>query len=66
MSPLVACVVCARPFDSLLTSGLHAGVAVMALVAVVVIGALVRGALAIVRQDAALAREADARPEVAP
>lgn len=68
MSPIVACVVCARPFDSLLTSGLHAGVAVMALVAVVVIGALVRGALAVVRHDAALAREADAavRPEVAP
>jgi hypothetical protein len=36
-------------------------------VAVVVIGALVRGALAIVHHDAALAREADAvRPEVAP
>jgi hypothetical protein len=67
MSPILACVVCARPFDSLLTSGLHAGVAVMAVVAVVVIGALVRGALAIVRQDAAFAREADAgaRPEVA-
>ena len=60
MSPILACVVCARPFDSLLTSGLHAGVAVMAVVAVVVIGALVRGALAIVRQDAAFAREADA------
>ncbi|MBL8139382.1 MAG: hypothetical protein JNL48_22345 [Acidobacteria bacterium] len=68
MSPLVACVVCARPFDSLLTSGLHAGVAVMALVALVVIGALVRGALAIARQDAALARSsADAvHPEVTP
>jgi len=68
MSPLVACVVCARPFDSLLTSGLHAGVAVMAVVAVVVIGALVRGALAVVRHDAALARDtADAvRPEVTP
>ena len=68
MSPILACVVCARPFDSLLTSGLHAGVAVMAVVAVVVIGALVRGALAIVRQDAAFAREADAgaRPVVAP
>lgn len=68
MSPIVACVVCARPFDSPLTSGLQAGVGVMALVALVVIGALVRGALAIVRQDAALAREAAAagRPEVAP
>ncbi len=68
MSPIVACVVCARPFDSLLTSGLHAGVAVMAVVAVVVIGALVRGALAVVRQDAALVRDAaDAvPPEVTP
>lgn len=68
MNPVVACVVCARPFDSLLTSGLHAGVAVMVLVALVVIGALVRGALAVVRQDAALAGEpdADTRPEVTP
>jgi hypothetical protein len=67
MTPVVACVVCARPFDSLLTSGLHAGVSVMALAAVVIIGALVRGALAVVRQDAALAREAEtaATPEVA-
>ena len=68
MTPLVACVVCARPFDSLLTSGLHAGVALMAVVAMVVVAALVRGALAIVRQDAALAREAEAAAttEVAP
>lgn len=68
MTPVVACVVCARPFDSLLTSGLHAGVALMAVVAIVVVGALVRGALAVVRHDAALAREADAaaRQEVAP
>ena len=68
MTPLVACVVCARPFDSLLTSGLHAGVALMAVVAIVVVGAIVRGALAIVRQDAALAHEAEAAatPEVAP
>ncbi len=40
MSPLVACIVCARPLDSLLTSGLHAGVAVMAAVAIVVVAAL--------------------------
>ena len=68
MTPLVACVVCARPFDSLLTSGLHAGVALMAVVAMVVVAALVRGALALVRQDAALAREAEAAAttEVAP
>ncbi len=68
MSPVIACVVCARPFDSLLTSGLHAGVALMAVVAMIVVGALVRGALAIVREDATLAREAEAaaRPEMAP
>ena len=55
MTPLVACFVCARPLESLLTDGLHAGVAVMALVAIVVIAALVRGAVAIVREDAASA-----------
>lgn len=53
MSLLIACVVCARPLDSLLTSGLHAGVAVMAALAIVVVAALVRGALAVVRHDAA-------------
>lgn len=53
MTPLLACVVCARPFDSLLTGGLHAGVAVMAGVALVVVAALVRGALAVARLDAA-------------
>lgn len=51
MTPVVACVVCARPLDSLLTSGLHAGVALLAIVAVVVVAALVRGALAIVHED---------------
>lgn len=53
MTPLLACIVCARPFDSLLTSGLHAGVAVLAVVAVAVIGALVRGAIVVARDDAA-------------
>ena len=65
MTPLIACVVCARPFDSLLTSGLHAGVAVLAVVAVLVVAALVRGALAVVRADAAAgeaAPDAEARP----
>lgn len=52
MTPLLACLVCARPLDSLLTGGLHAGVAVMAVIAVVVIGGLVRGALAVARADA--------------
>ncbi|MGE0816723.1 MAG: hypothetical protein AB7O28_16720 [Vicinamibacterales bacterium] len=49
--PLVACVVCARPLDALLTSGLQAGVAVLALVAVAVVAGLVRGAVAVVRHD---------------
>ena len=51
MTPLLACVVCARPADALLTSGLQAGVAVMAVLAVCVVAALVRGAVAIARQD---------------
>ncbi len=33
MTSVLACLVCAQPLDSLLTGGLHAGVAVMALVA---------------------------------
>ncbi len=49
---VMACVVCARPFDSLLTSGLQAGVLVLALVALVVLGAIARGALRLVREDA--------------
>lgn len=53
MSTFVACVVCARPLDSLLTSGLHAGVTVMALLAIGVVGALIRGAVVVVREDAA-------------
>lgn len=57
---LIACVVCARPFDSLLTSGLQAGVLVLALVAVVVLGAIARGALRLMRADADEARSAAA------
>lgn len=53
MKAVVACVVCARPFDSLLTGGLHAGVLVMGVVAVVVIAAIARGALRLLREDAA-------------
>lgn len=52
MTVVIACMVCARPLESLLTSGLHAGVALMALVAIGVVGALVRGAVAVIRQDA--------------
>ena len=58
MSAVLACVVCARPLDSLLTSGLHAGVLVMAVVAVAVIGAIARGALRVLRQDAVDVRDA--------
>lgn len=53
MTPLVACVVCARPLDSLLTGGLQTGVAVLAAIALVVVGGLVRGAIAVARADAA-------------
>lgn len=63
MSPVIACVVCARPLDSLLTSGLHAGVLVMAMVAVLVISAIARGALRLLREDAAQIRH-EARAEV--
>lgn len=48
---VMACVVCARPFDSLLTSGLQAGVLVLALVAVAVLGAIARGAVRLLRED---------------
>ena len=57
---VMACVVCARPFDSLLTSGLQAGVLVLALVAVVVLGAIARGAVRLLREDADEARAAAA------
>ncbi len=52
MTVVIACVVCARPFDSLLTSGLQAGVLVLALVAVGVLGGLARGVLRLLREDA--------------
>jgi hypothetical protein len=52
MTGVIACVVCARPFDSLLTSGLQAGVLVLALVAVAVLGAIARGAVRLLREDA--------------
>ena len=55
---VVACVVCARPFDSLLTSGLQAGVLVLALVAVAVLGAIARAAVRLLREDAVEARAA--------
>jgi hypothetical protein len=51
-APLLACVVCARPLDSLLTSGLHAGVLVLAAVAVLVIGAIGRAGWRLLREEA--------------
>lgn len=59
MTTLVACVVCARPLDHLLTNGLQAGVGVMTLLAVLVVAGLVRGALAVVRRDQVLAAESN-------
>ena len=60
MTSVLACLVCAQPLDSLLTGGLHAGVAVMALVAVLVVAAIGRGARRLLREDRA-ALEAEAR-----
>lgn len=60
MTMVIACMVCARPLDALLTSGLHAGVAVMAAVAVGVMAVLVRGVIRLLREDrAALAAAAE-------
>ena len=56
MHAVVACVVCARPLDSLLTAGLQAGVLALALVVVAVIVALTRGAVRLLREDAATIR----------
>ena len=53
MTSFVACMVCARPFDALLTSGLHAGVVVMAVVALGVNAALARGVIGLLREDRA-------------
>jgi hypothetical protein len=61
MTVVIACMVCARPLDALLTSGLHAGVAVMAAVAVGVMAVLVRAVIRLLREDQA-ALAAAARP----
>jgi len=62
MHAVVACVVCARPLDSLLTAGLQAGVLALALVVVAVIVALTRGAVRLLREDAAtIRREMESR-----
>lgn len=53
MTSVVACMVCAQPLDALLTNGLHAGVLVMALVALGVIAALGHGAMRLLREDRA-------------
>jgi hypothetical protein len=51
MTLVIACFVCARPFESLLTNGLHAGVLVMALVVVAVIAGLARATASLLRED---------------
>jgi hypothetical protein len=50
--PLLACAICARPLDSLLTSGLHAGVLVLAAVAALVLGLVARAGWRILRDEA--------------
>lgn len=64
MNAVVACVVCARPLDSLLTSGLQAGVLVLAVVVACVIGGLTRGARQLLRDDAAESVDGNAGPAV--
>lgn len=49
---VVACVVCARPADSLLASGLHAGVAVLAMLTASALVAIAWGAWHIAHDDA--------------
>lgn len=63
MTVVVACMVCARPLDALLTSGLHAGVLVMALVALGVIAVLSRGVARLLREDRAALAAAEPRQE---
>ncbi|MGD9903473.1 MAG: hypothetical protein AB7U83_08375 [Vicinamibacterales bacterium] len=48
---IVACLVCGRPLDALLTSGLHAGVLVMVAVALGVVAAIGRGVVGLLRED---------------
>jgi hypothetical protein len=54
MPGVLACIVCARPLDALLTGGLHAGVAVLALTAIVVLAAVAAGVARLLREDAAI------------
>ncbi len=53
MSVVLACMVCAGPLDALLTNGLHAGVLVMAMVALGVMAAIGRGVARLLREDRA-------------
>lgn len=62
----VACVVCARPVDSLLTSGLHAGVAVLALLAAAAVAAVAWGAWRIAHDDALAEAARAGRSEATP
>ena len=63
MTTVVACMVCAQPLDALLTNGLHAGVLVMALVALGVIAALGHGAMRLLREDRAALAASEPRQE---
>ncbi len=48
---VLACLVCGRPIDALLTGGLHAGVAVMAVVTVAVVAAVARAVVRLLHED---------------
>lgn len=63
VTPLVACMTCARPLDSLLTGGLQTGVAVLGAVVLLVIAALVRGVIVVLRHDARQGEGHDAAHE---
>ena len=49
---LVACAICGRPLDSLLASGLQAGVLVLAAIALLVIGIIARAGWRLLREEA--------------
>ena len=55
MTLLFACAICAPPLGTLLTGGLHAGVAVLALVASAVVILLARAGWRLLRDDEAVA-----------
>lgn len=60
MPTVFACLVCGRPIDALLTGGLHAGVAVMAVVAVTVVAMIARAVRRLLAEDAVMLERSSA------